>query len=248
MFKYSTYDRALSLSDLATYADRIKTNCLETGNILKQDGDTGDFITWEQVEDIRKFLIDRQKTIINMNTEVPYYNLEFHKELLKRAVLIGIKYIQPMMDNSIATDSFRQEAFFALCSVARAYNIGVLVENKENECAVDHYFEELFKKELQVKPKFIFNPAEFVKVDAHPFFHRFYRSRLKNDIIILRINDCLFKTKKQVLPGKGNSEIKEMASILLARSFDGWFSIGSYGQGIDPEDVLSHFKESLKHM
>ncbi|HBN85291.1 MAG TPA: hypothetical protein DDZ89_15780, partial [Clostridiales bacterium] len=66
--------------------------------------------------------------------------------------------------------------------------------------------------------------------------------------IILRINDCLFKTKKQVLPGKGNSEIKEMASILLARSFDGWFSIGSYGQGIDPEDVLSHFKESLKHM
>ena len=248
MFKYSVYDMTLNLTELATYTDHMKINCLETKNILKHKGQNGKFIGWDQVEDIRNDLIDRQKAIINMNTEVPYYDLEYHKELLKRAVLIGIKYIQPVMDRSIVLNPEKQESFQELCTIANAYNIGVLVENNGDELEVMDYFEELYKKDIKVNAKFIFNPAEYVKEKAHPFFHRFYNSRLKNDIIILRINDCLFKSKKVILPGEGNSEIKEMASILLARSFTGWFSVGAYGQEIDPVDVIYCFKELLKNM
>jgi hypothetical protein len=51
-----------------------------------------------------------------------------------------------------------------------------------------------------------------------------------------------------VLPGTGNAEVKEMASILLARSFDGWFSIGSYEEDIDAQAAFQSFKESLKDM
>lgn len=248
MFNYSIYDGTMNLRGLSTYADQIRINYLEAGNILKHNGETGGFVTWEQVEEIRNFLIEHQKTIVNLNTEAAYYDLDFHHELLKRAVLIGIKYIQPMMDKSILSDSKKQEAFMGLCTLARAYQVGVLVENDGAEPEVMNYFEELFKEELKAKPKFIFNPAEYVKNKAHPFFHRFYNSRLKNDIAILRINDCLFKSKKYVLPGDGNGEVKEMASILLSRSFSGWFSIGPYGQGIKTEDVISRFKESLKGM
>jgi hypothetical protein len=64
----------------------------------------------------------------------------------------------------------------------------------------------------------------------------------------MRVNDCLYKTKKAVLPGTGNAEVKEMASILLARSFDGWFSIGSYEEDIDAQAAFQSFKESLKDM
>ena len=204
MFKYSIYDKALSLTKLVDKADSMKINYLETGNFLFQDGD---FISWDHLEDIRNLLIESQKIIINIHTEVPYYEVDFHKELFKRAVLLGVKCVQPLMDLDIATDPGKQDAFFELCTVAKAYNIDVLVENRAGETAVINFFEDLFKNDLTVKPKFIFNPAEYVKEKVHPFFHRFYRSRLKNDILIMRVNDCLYKTKKAVLPnGKRGSK------------------------------------------
>lgn len=245
MFKYSVYNKSLNLTELASYAERLKTSYLETGNILSRDGE---FVPWNRVEDVRNFLIDNQKIIICMDTEVPFHDIDYHKELFKRAVLIGIKYIRPEMDESVAKQSERQNQLIELCKAARAYNIGVLVENSANEPQVTDFFENLFKDDLTVKPQFIFNPLEYVREKAHPFFHKFYNSRLKNDIKILRINDGLFKSGKPVLPGEGNAEVKEMASILLSRNFGGWFSVGPYAENIDPEDVIDGFKVSLKNM
>jgi hypothetical protein len=75
MFKYSIYDKALSLTKLVDKADSMKINYLETGNFLFQDGD---FISWDHLEDIRNLLIESQKIIINIHTEVPYYEVDFH--------------------------------------------------------------------------------------------------------------------------------------------------------------------------
>jgi len=61
----------------------------------------------------------------------------------------------------------------------------------------------------------------------------------------------LFCERKPALPGQGNAEIKELASILLSRSFDGCFSFTDYFGGMDLEalrEYIAAFKTLLKQM
>ena len=54
-----------------------------------------------------------------------------------------------------------------------------------------------------------------------------------------------------MLPGCGNAEMKELASILLSRSFDGWFSFTDYFGQMDMDALLNYiatFKNLLKQM
>ena len=63
--------------------------------------------------------------------------------------------------------------------------------------------------------------------------------------------DGLFCERRPVLPGQGNAEIKELASILLARSFDGYFSFSDYFGQLNLDGLLEYiaaFKTLLKQM
>ncbi len=246
MFKYSVYNAEMNLDELIILADRLKTCYIETGNILSV-GD--DFITWNCLEDIRSKIIENQKSILLMDTSMPFYDLEYHKEFLQRTTLLGVKYIRPVInDFNPAENPDLVSKLIDLCKISKTYGAKVLFENKADNAKLDVFFEEMYKTCSDEKPQFIFNPLEHVKNKRHPFFHIFYTSRLKNDIVILRINDGLFLNGEPMLPGEGNAEIKEMASILLCRSFDGWFSIGPYFGNSDLKLILSSFKNLLKEM
>ena len=96
----------------------------------------------------------------------------------------------------------------------------------------------------------IFNPLCYAYMRAHPFFHEFYGSKLKNNITFLRVNDGLFCERKPMLPGRGNAEIKELASILLSRSFAGCFSFTDYFGQMSWEDMqeyITAFKTKAGH-
>ena len=63
--------------------------------------------------------------------------------------------------------------------------------------------------------------------------------------------DGLFCERRPELPGQGNAEIKELASILLSRSFEGFFSFTDYFGDMSQEDLLAYiaaFKTLLKQM
>ena len=139
-----------------------------------------------------------------------------------------------------------------ISKTGNAYGIGVLLENAETSfLSTDKEVTSIYKKVKSANTGIIFNPLEFTKLKTHPFFHVFYHSKLKNDIIFLRINDGLFLDGSPTLPAMGNSEMKELTSILLARGFSGYFSFVPY---LDPMNlnqyvkVIDIFKKLLMEM
>jgi len=97
----------------------------------------------------------------------------------------------------------------------------------------------------------IFKPLCYAYMRVHPFFHEFYGSKLKNKVAFLRVNDGLYCERKPRLPGQGNAEMKELASILLSRSYEGFFSFTDYFGQMSREDLLEYigvFKTLLKQM
>ena len=84
----------------------------------------------------------------------------------------------------------------------------------------------------------------------HPFFHVFYASKLKNRVRFLRLNDSLYSTGEAMPLAGGNGEIKELISILLSRSFDGYFSVTPYrGRNVEHMlQTLTEYRTLLKNM
>ena len=78
----------------------------------------------------------------------------------------------------------------------------------------------------------------------------FYTSKLKNRIRFLRLNDSLYSTGEPTRLAGGNGEIKELVSILLTRSFDGWFSVTPYrGNSVEAmSQTLGEYRFLLKNM
>ena len=144
------------------------------------------------------------------------------------------------------------ESFREICRIGKAYGIGVLVENNSKTAlpsasSVARFFESAGKGSAEL----IFNPLEYVRIKRHPFLNEFYNSRLKNMIRFLRVSDGLFVDGEAVLPAQGNGEIKEMASILLARGFKGYFSFTPYLKDMslrDYEEIIERFKKLLTQM
>jgi len=139
-----------------------------------------------------------------------------------------------------------------IAAVGKSYGIRVLCENKSGTpAAFDKDITIIFRSVNNEYLGLIFNPLEFVKLKSHPFFHVFYNSKLKNHIHFLRVNDGLYADNSAVMPAEGNGEIKEMASILLARGFKGYFSFTPYLENMDMEkyrEVMDRFKKLLMSM
>ena len=134
---------------------------------------------------------------------------------------------------------------------AKCYGIRLCVENHHDSILSRNKDMEMLVKCVEENIYTIFNPLCYAYMRAHPFFHEFYGSKLKNNITFLRVNDGLFCERKPELPGQGNAEIKELASILLSRSFDGYFSFTDYFGQMSRQDLLAYieaFKTLLKQM
>ena len=75
-------------------------------------------------------------------------------------------------------------------------------------------------------PNIAFNPLEFARMGEHPFLDTFRIGGLKTRIGSLYINDGLASGQRRPLE-EGLAEIKELISILRARSFSGLFILQS---------------------
>ncbi|MFA6187543.1 MAG: AAC(3) family N-acetyltransferase [Phycisphaerae bacterium] len=113
----------------------------------------------------------------------------------------------------------------------------ILIENTHIDSAS---FVEKIKTLGKTLPsaKAAFNPLAFVEAGENPFLKSYYKTGIKSRIGALYINDG-FATGQRSNLEEGLSEIKELISILLCRSFDGLFIL----QGHNCSDFANTVKK-----
>lgn len=236
------FEEKLALCDRARCAYVEISDVAENRFLGDLDGDT--------VETMRGQLIDYGKIISLITYTGSISDRDGFRALLRSAHLLGAKAIKVSCNEYDTVQA--AVADLAECAQdAKCYGIRLCVENRHDSVLSRNKDMELLVKSAGDNVYTIFNPLCYAYMRAHPFFHEFYGSRLKNNVAFLRVNDGLFCERKPMLPGKGNAEIKELASILLSRSFDGWFSFSDYFGGMREDDLLRYiaaFKTLLKQM
>ena len=115
--------------------------------------------------------------------------------------------------------------------------VKILFENTHIDSAA---FVEQIKTLEKTLPsaKAAFNPLAFVEAGENPFLKSYYKTGIKSKIGALYINDGFAIGQRSSLE-EGLSEIKELISILLCRSFDGLFIL----QGHNCSDFANTVKK-----
>ena len=218
------------------------SDIIENTFLGDMDGDT--------IETMRGLLIDYGKVISLVTYTGSVSDAARFRTLLRNAHLLGVKAIKVSCDDYDAIQD--AAADIAECAQdAKCYGIRLCVENRNDSILSRNKDMEQLVKSAGENVYTVFNPLCYAYMRAHPFFHEFYGSKLKNNITFLRVNDGLFCERRPELPGRGNAEIKELASILLSRSFEGYFSFTDYFGQMSKEDLLAYiaaFKTLLKQM
>lgn len=198
------------------------------------------------IENMRRQLISNNKNIVLINSSHSIEDYEYYRVLFRKALAVNawaIKITIPDAGEEL------EGMIRPLAMLAQNYDIRLLAENNaESYLANDQSITKIYKNIGSEFFRFIFNPLEFVRTKRHPFFNVFYGSRMKNSIDFLRINDGLFVDGSPILPGEGNAEIKEMASILISRGFKGYFSFTPYAGQLDMDvymKIIDNFKNML---
>jgi len=196
----------------------------------------------EQIEKIRDLLIDHNKRIVLLTTSLKPNEHTKLNLLFRRALVLNVKGIKLIPEKS---DNLEY-----VSKLSKSYGIPLLFENKAKSFLSD---EKTMCELVRSVPtsSLIFNPFEFVCTQKHPFFHVYYASKIKNNISFLRINDGLFVENRPVMLHEGCAEVKELASIMLSRSFDGYFSFTPYLPDMTSDNYkksISIFKDELKNM
>ena len=202
------------------------------------------------IERMRCLLIDYGKTISLLTYTGKIADGTRFRKLLRNAHLLGVKAIKVSCDEYASVQDAAAD-FMECAQDANCYGIRLCVENRYDSILSRNKDMELLVKTVGENLYTIFNPLSYAYMRVHPFFHEYYGSKLKNNIAFLRVNDGLFCARKPALPGQGNAEIKELASILLSRSFDGYFSFTDYFGAMDMDDLqeyIAAFKTLLKQM
>lgn len=226
-------------------ADALRINNIELSDF---SGKPLEQCSGSEVEDIRSALIDSNKTIVLLSTSIPVSDAAAFNELLRRAHLLNVKNIRIPLDGQ--TEAPDRNAVAEILKMANAWNIGVVFENEHRSFFHDDKTMTEFLLSLPGEPAVAYNPSEFVALSHHPFFHMFYASKLKNRIRFLRLNDSIYSTGEPMHLANGNSEIKELISILLSRSYDGYFSVTPYREPTVEamKQTLAEYRELLKNM
>ncbi len=224
MFKYSI---AMKSMDDETYG---------ISNLEVSDGIFGKplyLLNGEETEEIRNLLITRRQKIVLYSVDMPLANQADYVKFFRRAHLLAIPYVK--LTTPFGAED--KENLDAVIDIARGMGIRLLFEpTAENEMTFDSY------REMRTPDTGMYlNPMEFVRQGKMPFRGNFYKAKVKDDVCFVRMIDGIMGTDTVVPLEEGNSEVKECLSVILARSFDGYLSIGR-----DYADMDDHFARLAK--
>jgi len=239
-----------NLKEALAVADTLHINNIELSDI---EGKALEQCSGNEVEDIRNALIDSNKTIVLLNTDLPVTDTVSYNELFRKAHLLHVQNVRIVLEKSLSDSEAITPDSASLAQILRMaelWNIGIVFENNHASFFKDNDSMTAFLGKMPEHTALVFNPMEFVALQKHPFFHVFYNSKLKNRVRFLRLNDSLYSTGEAMPLAGGNGEIKELISILLSRSFDGYFSITPYREysAVKMLETLEEYRSLLKNM
>lgn len=138
-------------------------------------------------------------------------------ELHVESVLLPV----PVQDSAEAY----AKAWTTAARYAQAYGMGLLVSNDPDTfLKTDAGVTEAVRALEAYDCGAVFDGVAYQKTGVYPFFGACYSSHIKNRIRVLRIGD-VDKDYKPVALDHGITGLREVTSLLLARSFDGYFSL-----------------------
>ena len=199
-------------------------------------------MTGEELEKIRDLLIDYGKRIVLLTTVLDMSDTKRLNLLFRRALVLNVKGIKIIPKEN--------DDLTYVKKLSDSYSIPLLIENN-SKTFINNENTMLDLIRDSEKAGLIFNPFEFVCMQRHPFFHVYYASKIKNKISFLRITDGLYNVHEPIMLYHGCAEVKELASIMLSRSFDGFFSFTPYLPDMSLEqykECIATFKKQLKNM
>lgn len=232
-----------SLQEGLSVADKLHINDIAVASF---EGKPLEACSGAEVENIRCALIDSNKTIVLLHTELPLADTATYNTLFRKAHLLNVKNVRIHLTAQTPT----AEQVSEILKMANAWNIGIVFQNDPETFFRDDPSMTAFMKGLGEHAAISFDPAGFVALAKHPFFHVFYGSKLKNRVRFLQLQDSLYADGAPMPLGGGNGEVKELISILLSRSYDGWFCITPYLDNT-PDGMassLQQYRQLLKTM
>lgn len=242
------YNFSIEISDklAKTFEEKLKTtsilgiNNIEISDVI--EGKPFYSMTGEEIETIRDLLIDYGKKIVLLTTTLDVNDKQNLNLLFRKALTLNVKGIKIIPNEN--------DDLTYVSKLSKSYGIPLAFENNsktflKNENTILDLIKNIENASV------IFNPFEYVCTQRHPFFHVYYSSKIKNKISFLRINDGLYNVHEPIMLYHGCAEVKELASIMLSRSFDGYFSFTPYIENMTLEqykECISTFKKQLKNM
>jgi len=153
----------------------------------------------------------------------------------------------PALLKEAGTDTLVVPSTCPLDQISRvaANGMKVLVENVAIDSERLTEMLEALPRRVADKVKLAFNPLGFLQAGESPFL-RSYRTRIRHHIDLLYVNDGL-PDGRRVQFERGQSEIKELVSILHCKSFRGILALQSPSSSAFPESV-ERFMRSLKEI
>ena len=86
---------------------------------------------------------------------------------------------------------------------------------------------------------------ELLKAGIRPYNDVLSKTKFAADIRFLRVEDLQKDTLQPVRLFAGNCELKECASKLLTRTYNGWFAFAPYGAGVTVPETIADFTDAL---
>ena len=194
-----------------------------------------------EVEDVRTSLIKSLDKIVVYTAYESVKEYDSYVQFFRNAHLIGVENVK--LDLA-AIKGATDEEILEIVKIGAAFSIKVLLDIEEFE----NYGLEWYMSIKNDNSGIIYNPNALAKIGKGAFLQNLYKAKFKDDIVLVRVCDMIFEGQKPVLPEKGNAEIKEVASCLLARSYKGYFSFTKYGENISVPDVVAAFTNALCNM
>ena len=231
---------AKTFEEKLKFSSEVGINNVEISDVI--DGTPIYEMTGEQHEKLRDLLIDYGKRIVLLSTTLDVNDKTNMNLLFRRALVLNVKGIKVFPKENDDLTYVRK--------LSHSYGIPLLYEN-DSKTHINH--ENVMLELIKDDPTagLVFNPFQFVCMQRHPFFHVYYSSKIKNRINFLRINDGLYNVHTPIMLHHGCAEVKELASIMLSRSFDGYFSFTPYLPEMTAEqykECITIFKTDLKKM
>jgi len=194
-----------------------------------------------QVEDLRNRLIDGMFRVVLYTAEIPVSDYDRWVRFFKNAHLI---HAENVLLSQSCIDGASDEEILRVIAVARAFSIRALF--RVEAAHIGEFDLDRYARLRSEDTGLFFDPGEYVRLGKNPNHDILYKCRVKDDVTFLHVKDLTFETFLPMVPGHGNSQLKECASNLICRSYRGYISFTPYGPEVP--DVIEGFKAILKNM